>query len=466
MQLPILQGVWTDGAADMRTGYPVNMVPVIKDSGLSKGYLRPADGIVSIATGPGICRGGINWNGTLYRVMGTKLVSISAAGVVTTLGDVGGTTQVSMDYGFDRICVASNGGLFYWTGTSFLQVTDTDLGTALDVVWADGYYVTTDGTYIVVTDLSNPLSVNPLKYGTSDIDPDPVVALKRLRGELYAINRYTIEVFQNTGGSLFPFTRIPGATITRGAIGTHAVCLFADQIAFIGSARAEAAGVWLGAAAQSVKISSREIDVLLKGYTDAQLALCLVESRNDKGNHQLWVHLPDRTAVYDLEASIAGGIPVWFFLTSSTTDFSAYRAQNLVWANNVWNVGDTTTATIGTLSDTVSSQWGNKVRWEFSSQIVYADSNAVIFHRLELHALTGRIAVGADPRISTSFSVDGMLWSEDRSISAGKTGDRIKNLVWFRQGWMRNWRIQRFRGDSDSFISIARLEATLEPLAV
>jgi hypothetical protein len=36
--------------------------------------------------------------------------------------------------------------------------------------------------------------------------------------------------------------------------------------------------------------------------------------------------------------------------------------------------------------------------------------------------------------------------------------------VWFQQGHMRNWRIQRFRGSSDAHISIARLEAQLEPL--
>jgi hypothetical protein len=30
---------------------------------------------------------------------------------------------------------------------------------------------------------------------------------------------------------------------------------------------------------------------------------------------------------------------------------------------------------------------------------------------------------------------------------------------------MRNWRIQRFRGDSQAHLPVARLEADLEPLA-
>jgi hypothetical protein len=54
----------------------------------------------------------------------------------------------------------------------------------------------------------------------------------------------------------------------------------------------------------------------------------------------------------------------------------------------------------------------------------------------------------------------------DRSVRVGKIGDRNRRIVWLQNGTMSNWRIQRFRGDSQAFISIARLEARLEPLNV
>jgi len=82
----------------------------------------------------------------------------------------------------------------------------------------------------------------------------------------------------------------------------------------------------------------------------------------------------------------------------------------------------------------------------------------------ELVSLTGSVALGVDPMISTSYSVDGKSWSQDRSIRAGTTGSR-KRLAWFQQGHMRNWRIQRFRGDSQAHLSFARLEAQIEALA-
>jgi len=466
MQIPILNGIYTDNGPDIRTSYPVNLVPVPKKSGISNGFLRPGDGLVANGTGPGIDRGGINWNGVCYRVMGTKLVTVASNGTVTVLGDVGGpvNTLVTMDYSFDRLAIASGGRLYYWNGT-LTQVTDPDLGLVLDVVWVDGYFMTTDGEFLVVTELTDPTQVNPLKYGSSEVDPDPVVALLKLRNEVYALNRNTIEVFDNVGGDFFPFQRIDGAQIQKGVLGTFACCVYLETVAFLGSGRNEQPGIYLGANAQAQKISTQEIDQILIGYTEAQLSLVKLEARNDKSHQHLYVHLPDRTIVYDAAASEALGEQVWFTLTTSQVGFSQYRARNLVWAYDKWLVGDPQSSTIGYLVDDIGSHWGQIVRWEFGTLIAYNEGNGAIFNELELVALTGRVALGVDPIISTSYSVDGLAWSQDRPIRVGTTGSTKKRLAWFQQGHMLNWRIQRFRGDTQAHLSFARLEAQIEALA-
>jgi len=466
MQIPILNGIYTDNGPDFRTSYPVNMVPVPKNSGISSGYLRPGDGIVSNGIGPGVDRGGVSWNGTCYRVMGTKLVTVDSNGAVTVLGDVGGPvdTLVTFDYSFDRLAIASGGRLYYWNGV-LTQVTDPDLGVVLDFCWVDGYFMTTDGTSLVVTELSDPTQVNPLKYGSSEVDPDPVVALLRLRNEVYALNRNTIEVFDNVGGEFFPFQRIDGAQIQKGAIGTFACCVFMETVAFLGSGRNEAPGVYMGANATAQKISTQEIDEILLGYTEAQLATVKLEARNDKAHQHLYIHLPDRTIVYDGAASEALGDLVWFTLTSTVVGFAQYRARNLVWAYDKWLVGDPQSSNIGYLVDTIGTHWGQKVRWEFGTLIAYNEGNGALFHEIELVSLTGRVALGVDPIITTSYSLDGSSWSQDRPLRAGTTGNTKKRIAWFQQGGMRNWRIQRFRGDSDAHLSFARLEAQIEGLA-
>ena len=466
MQISILNGIYTDNGPDFRTSYPVNMVPVPKNSGISTGYLRPGDGLVANGSGPGIDRGGINWQDECYRVMGTKLVSVASNGAVTVLGDVGGpvNTLVTFDYSFDLLAIASGTRLYYWNGTTLTQVTDPDLGIVLDVVWVDGYFMTTDGEFLIVTELSDPTQVNPLKYGSSEVDPDPVVALLKLRNEVYALNRNTIEVFDNIGGDLFPFQRIDGAQIQKGVIGTFACCVYIERIAFLGGGRNESPGIYVGAAATTQKISTQEIDELLLTYSEAQLAQVKLEARNDKSHQHLYVHLPDRTVVYDAAASEALGDQVWFTLTTTVVGFAQYRARNLVWAYDKWLVGDPQSSTIGYLVDDIGSHWGQKVRWEFGTIIAYNEGKGALFQKIELVSLTGRVALGTNPQISTSYSLDGLSYSQDRYIYVGTIGNTSKRLAWFQQGHMRNWRIQRFRGDSDSHIAFARLEMQIEGL--
>jgi len=466
MQIPILNGVFADNAPDFRQSYPVNMVPVALKSGISNGYLRPGDGIVQFSTGPGVDRGGIEWQGVCYRVMGTKLVTVSSTGTIAELGDVGAGGQVTMDYSFDRLAIASGGRLYYYSPTlGLIQVTDPDLGVVLDVVWVDGYFMTTDGEFLVVTELTDPTQVNPLKYGSSEVDPDPVVALIKLRNEIYAINANTIEVFDNVGGDFFPFNRVDGAQVQKGAVGTHACCEFMQRIAFVGGGRGEAPSVYLAANATTEKIATREIDQILEGYSEATLSQILLEQRVEKDHTFLYIHLPDRTLVFDGMTSAAVGQPVWFVLTTTLAGFGQYRAKNFIYCYDKWIVGDPQSSNLGTVSEDISSHWGEIVRWEFGTIIVYNESLGAVFHQMELVSLTGSVALGLDPVISTSYSIDGKSYSQDKFIKVGTTGSPAKRLVWFQQGFMRNWRIQRFRGTSDAHISVARLEAQIEPMA-
>ena len=466
MQIPILNGIYTDGGSDFRTSYPRNMVPVPKQQGISQGYLRPAEGIVQLGSGPGADRGGINWNGTCYRIMGTSLVSIASDGTTTTLGDVGTGGQCTLDYSFDRLAIASGGRLYYWNGASLNQVTDADLGAVRDFVWVDGYFMTTDGQYLIVTELNDPYAVSTLKYGSAEADPDEIEGVLKLRNEIYALNRYTIEAFQNIGGDLFPFERIEGAQMMRGVVGTFAASVFMETLAFLGSGRNEAPAVWVGSNGSTNKISTREIDQILAEYSEEELSTSVLETRVVNGHQLLYVHLSNQTLVYDGAASQIVQEPVWFTLTSSIVGLSQYRAKNFVWCYDKWLCGDPTSSSHGYLSNTISSHYGGINGWEFGTVIFYNEGRGAVFHELELVCLSGNVALGSEPTIWTSYTTDGQTWSQERPRSAGMQGERLKRLAWLQQGHMRHWRVQKFRGTSDSHLAIARLEAQVEGLNV
>lgn len=463
VQVPILSGIVADGA-DFRSAYPLNLVPVAKEQGISKGYLRPADGIVTVADGGGKNRGGVRWRDKHYRVMATKLLRIDADGSVVEIGTIPGTNWCTFAASFTHLAINGDGKLYLYDGTTLTQVTDVDLGTSLDVEWINGYFVSTDGANIVTTDIGNPFSVSPLRYASSEISPDPIVCLLTLRNEIYAINRYTIEVFGAVvnPGSSFPFARIEGAQIMCGAAGGRAACEFMTAVAFVGSAENQPPAVFKAAGGGTVKLSTPEIEDALRSYGDTDLAAVVVEAREDLDHSFLYVHLPDRTFVYDGAASQLLGLPVWFVLRSFA---SGYRARGFVWCYGRWNVADPFGALIGYLSPSIGSHYGVHVPWEFTTPIAYNEGKGAILHELELVAITGEVALGDDPLISSCYTLDGRVWSQPRTIRAGRQGERAKRLVWDRQGAFGSWRAQRFSGDSRAHLSFARLEAQVEALA-
>lgn len=366
-------------------------------------------------------------------------------------------TDARFAYSNDRLAVASGGDLYYWDGATLTAVTDLDVGTVWDVVWVDGYFMVTDGEFIAVSDLNDPTSFDPTKYASSEVDPDKIVALVKIRNEVHVINRYTIEVFQNVGGSGFPFQRIQGAQTMRGATRTDCACEFNGALAFVGGNREEESAVWLASGGQTAKLSTREIDALLNieslgGYSTA----FKVESRKYDGRNLLYIHIytdltdstKTMTLVYDHETTQAVGQRVWYKLQGNSGN---YPAVNFVYVGGQWYAGGLG-STVGKMTDSVSTHYSQPVNWEFTTKLVYNEGRDGIVHGLELVG-----TVDGSGTIGTSKSYDiGVTWDTPQELSTDK------RLKWFRQGRIENFRNQRFQGDSGVRVNLMRLEANIE----
>lgn len=469
MQIPILKGIYTtDDRADYRTAYPRNLIPVPKRQGLSLGYLRPSEGLDVAVITTGTDRGGIIWRGEHYRVLGSNLVRVSIDNDIIVIGDVGDDGRlVTFARGFDNLGIASNQNLFIYDGSTLQKNVDPDLGVVLDLVWIDGYYMTIDGEFLTVTELTDPLAVNLLKFGSSEIDPDNVVALVKIRNEVLAVNRYTVETFDNVGGlaDQFPFRRIEGAQLNRGAVGTHAAVEFRQALAFVGSSIDEAIAVWIGANGTTSKISTREIDQILEEYTEEELSLISIETRLFKNHENLYIHLPNETLVYDANASRELGTPVWYTLDSGNEEKSRYRAFNYLYVHNKWYCGDPLSTNLCCMTDAHSHHYGEVIGWQFGTDIIFNDTNGFIVHEIKLTGLTGRVDPDIEPMIYTSHSQDGVDFTQERPKSVGARYDKRKKIIWHRLGETNYQRIQRFRGTSEAHIGVARLDAAIEGLA-
>lgn len=463
-QISIISGTGATETADFTDILPVNLEPIGLEQGISHGYLSSAMGSTTVATGPGIDRGGISWNDVHYRVMGTKLVSISQAGAVTVLADVGGSGPVSLDYGFDRLAIRSGTNLYYWDRTALTQVTDPDLGPCVDVVWMDGYFCSTDGTSIVVTDLSDPTSVNPLKYGSAEADPDMVTGLLHLRDELVALGKNTIEFYTDAGGSGFPFAVNTGATIPIGCVGPQAKCIYSQTFAFVGSGRNHATSVWLAGSGTAIKLSTRLVDDLLASVAD-QSSIAL-EARVSRHEERLYVHLPNMTLVYLFQASQTANQPVWYICASGRGADQTYRQRNAVLCYGNFYVGDTGSSKIGKISDSTGLHFDDPTGWRFTTSFNYNGAKSFIMHTLELIGLPGRgVTNPAGATATLEYSLDGETWSLPRVQAIGKSGQRNKRCQWSPHKRARNYMALRFTGDSDGLVGWAALEAETEALS-
>lgn len=463
-QIPLLSGITASERADFNLSYPINLEPVPIESGLSKGYVRSAMGASSFGSGPGTDRGGIIWNNAHYRVMGTKLVRVSSTGTVSVLGDVGAGGPVALDYGFDRLAIQSGTRLYYWNGTALTQVTDPDLGSCYDVVWFNGQYFSTDGSYIVATQLSDPTQVDPLKYGSAESDPDMITGMLKNRNELAVFGKNTVEFFSYAGGSGFPLQVSEGATIPLGCVGARAKCLFSQTFAFVGGGRNQAVGVWLAGSGTAQKLSTRIIDDFLAAETNPEAIE--LEARVSRDESRLYVHLSDKTLVYLRVASVLAQREVWYICKSGRGMDEPYRLRNAVLTiEGNWIVGDCQSGALGKLEDATASHFDDVVGWQFDTMLTYNSARGGIVHTLELVGLPGRGPSSTRPVAFSSFTMDGETWSQERASVLGTLGQRTKRCQWRPHKRFTTYMGIRFRGNSDSLASFAALEAEIEGLS-
>lgn len=456
-QVSLLSGITASRAAEFGVSYPRNLEPIIVNSGISKGQLRSAAGAVTIGTGPGIDRAAINWNDACYRVMGSSLVTVTADGVVTTLGDVGAEGTASLDYSFDRLIIRSGTRLYYWDGIALKQVTDTDLGGVTDAIWIAGYTMTTDGKFVVVTELSDPFQVKALKYGSAESDPDPITGLIRINNEAAVLNRYTIQFLDNQGGTGFPFVNVGGALINTGCVSATAKCLFGNTFAFVGSSRGDALGVHVAGSGSASKISTRVVDDALSAEVDP--TAIVLERRVSRDELRLLVHLANETWCFLAKATEAAGEPVWYRLGSAQDQ--AYRPRNAVNVYGQTMVGDAKTAAIGVLSSEVATVFGEPVEWLFDVGMIYNGGKGAILDSVELIGLPARGDAGV---AFMSMTQDGVTFGPERAISTGAKGDRQKRAWWRPHARIRNYTGLRFRGYDSAIQGFAACEITARGL--
>lgn len=464
--LNFIKGDKHGSETDYRDALPVNMYAVRREIYGVNGYMVQEPGLKEYVTDPnsklflGVDRGGI-WNSRFnrhYRVSGQNLIEISSSGIVTRLGEITGTDNVRMAYSFNNLAIVADRKLYMYNPTAGLrQITDSDVGSPIDITWIDQYFFLTDGENLYHTDIADETTIDPTDFATSEFSPDGTIGVEKTVDNFVAVfNRYTTEFFINDASENFAFSRVSGRALNVGIVNPNAKCIIDDAFYCVGSRKEEAISVYALTAGNSTKVATREIEKLLKQYTDAQLQSVAVESQEFDGYQFVLIHLPNETLKLNVTIAKAAGLQNAYSIIKTGKDGqTTYTGIHGVFDTSIgkWVYGDKTQGRIATLDDTVSLHYEDFAEWYLSTPFYPVDSASI--DKVEIESIPGFTNFN-DATVAISLSQDGVNQTAERWIDYGSMHDYNNRFIKRRLGYIRDYVSFQLRGVSRSRMAFSR----------
>lgn len=452
LPLPIGFSFYQSESAPFSSQRCVNWIPVVaEDAALNTRALFQPPGLKQLVDSGFVGnRGSLQMKEIPYFVNGNSLLSMSSASVITNHGTIAGSGNVSLATNGQYLVIVVPGGNSYAydnVALTLTQITDPDFRASDTVVFKDGYFVfsSSDGAVFFNSSLNDPFNYDALDFGTAEISSDKIVSLHVNHNELFVVGLETTELFQNVGGAGFPFQRIPGANIQKGAHARFSPVEFDNTFCFVGGGLNEQTAIWkVTGSASAQKISSDAIEKEIQRFTKAEiedsfsmtfarhgqfLALFTFESTRSG--------VASRTFVYNATASAYMQRNIWFELQTGVSD-NRWRVQSVVQAYGKLLVGDQSTGIIGEIDTDTLDYYGDEI-YRLSITAPFSENGMDLFAgELEATLESGvglTAGQGSDPTIRMRFSdTGGRAYSDPFKRKIGKIGEYGHQSIWRQQG--------------------------------
>ena len=454
----------------------INWIPTVAESeALTDRALLQPSGLKQFADSALVPnRGGLKMSGVPYHINGNSLISESSTGVITNHGVIPGSGRVSLATNGQYLVIVIPGLSAYAYDNQALtltQITSSNFRVSDTVVYKDGYFVfgASDGTVFFNSALNDPFTYDALDFGTAEISPDKIVALHVNHNELFVGGGGTFELFQNVGGSGFPFQRIDGANIQKGVYARFSLIEFDNSFCFVGGGENEKAAVWkVSGSASSNKISTDAIDKEIQKFNESEIAEAFAMTMSERGQFLAIFtfrseRIPSRTFAYNATASALLGRSIWFEFQTGVTD-NSFRVNSIVFAYGKLLAGDNDSGLIGEFDTETLTYYGDPIFRSSASSPFNQDGLPIFAGLFEATFGPGvGNTAGLDPQVRLDFSDNsGKTFSSEFSRGIGKIGEYERRSVWERQGRFPVSRVQRLTITDPVKADLVRLAATAE----
>lgn len=327
--------------------------------------------------------------------------------------------------------------------------------------WLDGYFLWADkdsGRW-GVTSINDAGTADPLDFATAEAHPDPIRRLIVSHREVWIFGARSIEVWFNSGAADFPFERISGAYIERGAASTWCVAELDNAIFWLG----EDGIVYRTEGYQPVRVSTHAIEAEISSFADLSTAEAFTFSHDGHAFYVLSFETENRTFVYDAATGLwheratasdlyEPGKGLWRYRCAHRlrTPYTVFVDNQPTLQSLIF--GDRFNGKLWAQDADVYTESGERVDRIATLPPLWGDTKRARMHRFEVEMETGGSAAAA-----LKWSDDGgKTWSNTHSRSV--SGDRV---VWNRLGQFRH-RIMELSFDTAEKVTLyaADTEAT------
>ena len=289
------------------------------------------------------------------------------------------------------------------------------------------------------SDLLSPLT-DPLSFASKDGSPDDLVAIIVDRREVYLLGEMSSEVWIDSGGVPFPFTRIPGTSTQQGIAAKWSCARMGNSFAYVSkNNRGEAMIVRMnGYFPERISTHAVETTLVNQNVSDALAWTYQLEG------HEVYVVTFPSIGENGLTWAFDNTTGLWhkWLYRNPQNQFERHRGNCCAFFNQQVLVGDYENGKIYQVAREFYTDDGAPIRRIRRAPHITSDLQRQYFHELQIQFQPGvglSSGQGQDPQAMLRWSNDGgSTWSNEYWTSIGKQGKYQNRAIWRRLGWSRD----------------------------
>lgn len=451
MKFPFVGGSYKARSSFVDASETINLYPEISNkTGTSKA-------IAALYGTPGLKLWG-TWAGGAIRgmhrfattrsiiVVGSNVYVVNADATSTLVGAIDtNTTPAKMDDN-GRVVMIVTGDFGYFLDMTTLiltQIIDESFTGADTVQFIDSYFLFNKpdtGQFQITGQYSE--TIDPLDFATAEDAPDNLLAVLVDHDEVWLFGEVTTEVWGDSGNSLFPFARIPGAIMEQGTAAKFSPVRMDETVYWLGADRLGKGVVQRANGYQAVRVSNHAVETAINSYSRIDDAIGYSYQQEGHNFYMLTFPTANITWCYDSTTE------EWHkraWRNPVDGSLNRHRSQCHMAFNGLNLVGDFQNGNVYQLDLNTYTDNGDILPAIRQTPYMYADGRWMFFKRLYIDMEVGvGLSNGNDPQLMLDWSDDGGQTFDNEIMSTvGKIGERTLRQTFNRLGKSRGrvWKV-------------------------